>query len=71
MEKARERVSQATGILQEVAGGTLLLLRAEDLEWAARFLVTINLPFVVINPPELRTELRRLAQSIIDMTDTT
>jgi predicted DNA-binding transcriptional regulator YafY len=69
LSDAKNRVSRATGILEEVEGGVLLRLGAEDLKWAARFLVGLNCPLVVLHPPELRDELRQLAHSILEMSE--
>jgi predicted DNA-binding transcriptional regulator YafY len=36
-----------------------------DLDWIARFLAGIGLPFEVVEPPELRDELRRLGERLV------
>lgn len=66
---AQRRVSRAMGVVEEVEGGVLLRLGAEDLGWAAHFLVGLNCPMVILRPPELRDELRRLAHSILQIAD--
>lgn len=67
LQDAQTRISTATGILTEVEGGVLLRMRADDLEWIARFLVSLNCPLAVLHPPELREELQKLAQFIFEM----
>ncbi len=69
LQDAQKRVSRAMGILEEVEGGVLLRLGAESLEWAAHFLVSLHCPLSIIRPPELRAELRKLAQSIVEMAE--
>lgn len=46
-------------------GGTLLQARYDDLDDMARYLLGVNLPFVVREPPELRDALRRLGERIL------
>ncbi len=69
LEDAKMRVSRDTGLLEEVEGGVLLRMWAEGLDWAARFLVRLGCPLSVIGPPELRDELRRLAESILELAE--
>lgn len=64
-ETARQRVARATGHLEADADGVLLRMRAESLAWAARFLVSLDCDFNVLQPPELRDELRRLGEELL------
>jgi predicted DNA-binding transcriptional regulator YafY len=58
---AQARVSPTDGTVEEVEGGTLLRFGADDLEWASSYLVRLECDFVVLQPPELRTSMRRMA----------
>jgi predicted DNA-binding transcriptional regulator YafY len=62
--RVRERIPASLGTLQETAGGVLLEWPIDELSYAARYLVTRNLPFVVQEPAELRTALRELAEEV-------
>jgi predicted DNA-binding transcriptional regulator YafY len=66
---AQQQISRAMGILEETEDGVLLRMRAQSLGWAARLLVSLDCPFVVLRPPELRDELRRLAHFILTMSN--
>jgi predicted DNA-binding transcriptional regulator YafY len=69
LKNAQSRVSRAMGVLEEVEDGVLLRLGADNLEWAAHFLVGLHCPMVILHPPELRDELRKVAQSILEIAD--
>jgi predicted DNA-binding transcriptional regulator YafY len=71
LQEAQRLISQATGLLEEVEGGVVLRMGAEDLGWAARFLVNLNCAFTVIRPAELRDELHRLAQLVSKLAENT
>ncbi len=64
LEEARHRVPPTLATLDPAPGGVLFRCAVEDLEWIARALVGLGCPFVVREPAELRTELRRLAARI-------
>ncbi len=71
-EDARSRVPPDAAILEQVNDGVMFHTHTGGLDWMARFLVSLGCPLKVLNPPELRVELRRLAESIFDMaTDST
>ena len=59
---AQARVSPTDGTVEEVDGKTLLKFGADDVEWASSYLVRLECDFVVLQPPELRTEMRRMAE---------
>jgi predicted DNA-binding transcriptional regulator YafY len=69
MEEARTRVPPATGLLEEADGGVMLRSWADGLEWMAHFLIGLRCPLVVLRPPELRDQLRSVAQRIVEMAD--
>jgi predicted DNA-binding transcriptional regulator YafY len=68
---ARDRVSPTVATLEETAGGVLFRCAAQDLGWIARLLVSLDCPLVVRDPPELRDELRRLADRVAALADAT
>ena len=70
-EDATRRVPRTVAVLEPAADGVLLRCRVEDLNWAARVLVGLGCPFVVLEPPELRDELRRLASFLVAQVDET
>jgi predicted DNA-binding transcriptional regulator YafY len=64
VDEARHRVSPIDGTLRAVADGTLLRFGADDLDWAAGYLAHLECDFVVVNPPELRAALSRMAKRL-------
>jgi predicted DNA-binding transcriptional regulator YafY len=64
LEEARRLVPEVVGSLEPAAGGVHLRIRAEHLDGAARYLATLPCRFTVVAPPELRQELRRLADRL-------
>jgi predicted DNA-binding transcriptional regulator YafY len=69
LESARDRVPGDVGIIEPHPDGAFLRSYANSLEWMARFLVSLNCPLVVLQPPELRTALSDLAHSILKMAE--
>jgi predicted DNA-binding transcriptional regulator YafY len=61
---ARERVAPTIGTLEERPDGVLVRFGADDLDWAARYLVGLECRFAVRGPPELRERLRDLSAAI-------
>ncbi|HEY6782789.1 MAG TPA: YafY family protein [Candidatus Dormibacteraeota bacterium] len=61
LDVARSRVSPTDGTLEASDAGTLLRFSADDLDWAASFLASLECDLVVVNPPELRASLRAMA----------
>jgi predicted DNA-binding transcriptional regulator YafY len=64
LEEARRRISPAVGTLEPTAGGVLLRLGADELDWAARFLADLGCDFTVVSPPELRAAVLRLSERL-------
>ncbi len=58
---ARARVSPTDGTVEAVDDGTLLRFGADTLEWAAGYLVRLECDLVVLQPPELRGAMRKMA----------
>ncbi len=67
LEDVQKRLPRDLALLEAVEGGVLLRTRADDLAWAARFLVRLDCPLTVLNPPQLREEMLKLADSIREM----
>jgi predicted DNA-binding transcriptional regulator YafY len=64
IDDARERVPPSMAVLEPEPEGVALRCHVENLDWVARFLVGIGVPFVVRRPVELRAALSRLAGEI-------
>ena len=64
VEEARRLVPPHTATLEPREDGVLLCFYVDSLDWIARVLVGLGLPFVVREPPELREALHRLADQI-------
>src|SRR5690606_6589613 len=65
---ARSLVPAHVGTLEETPDGVLLRTQADDLGVAARHLAMLGCRFVIIKPPELRDEVRRLAEGLLELT---
>jgi predicted DNA-binding transcriptional regulator YafY len=63
----QQKISTLYGTLTPTPNGVLLQDQYDDLEGMARYLMALNLPFVVHQPPELRDVLRRLGERMIQM----
>jgi predicted DNA-binding transcriptional regulator YafY len=61
LEEAQGRVSPTDGTVEASEDGTLLRLAADSVEWAAGYLVRLECDFVVLQPPELRVAMRKMA----------
>jgi predicted DNA-binding transcriptional regulator YafY len=59
-ELARELVSPAVGTISDEEASCTLSLETDDLDWAARYLVYLNVDFDVLAPAELATALHDL-----------
>lgn len=64
LDKVQQQVPPALAILEQVPDGVIFRCYVESLTWVAHVLVNLYCPFVVRQPPELRDELRRLAERI-------
>ena len=69
MAEARKMVSSSVAILEQEEHGVALHTYVADLDWIAHEVAGLRCPFVVRNPPELRDELRKLAQNIVSMAE--
>ena len=66
LRQARSRVPPTVGTLEQRPEGVLLRFGADELEWAARYLVGLGCRFTVCRPPELRQALHRLASELAE-----
>jgi predicted DNA-binding transcriptional regulator YafY len=64
LDVARRRVPPGAALLDGTPDGVRLRLGVDEVDWAARYLVSLDLPFRVVAPPALRDALRRLAREI-------
>jgi predicted DNA-binding transcriptional regulator YafY len=67
LEEARQRVPPVIATLEQAPDGVLMQCSVGNLEWITHFLVGLDCSFVVRHPPELRDELRKLADKIVQM----
>jgi len=65
MSTVQQRIPAIYGTLTPTPSGVLLQEQYDDVEGMARYLMALNLPFVIHNPPELREALLRLGERMI------
>jgi predicted DNA-binding transcriptional regulator YafY len=63
-DAVQARVPPTTGLLEVDGEATILVTGADDLDYLAGHLIWLGLPFEVLDPPELRDHLHRLAQTM-------
>jgi predicted DNA-binding transcriptional regulator YafY len=63
----QQKISTLYGTLTPTPTGVLLQEQFDDLETMARYLMAVNLPFIVHQPPELRETLLRLGERMIQI----
>lgn len=61
LTEAQARVSPTDGTVEAHHDGTLLRFGADNLEWASSYLVRLECDLVVLQPPELRVAMRKMA----------
>jgi predicted DNA-binding transcriptional regulator YafY len=64
MYTVQQKIPTSYGRLSATPGGVLFQTHTENLESQARYLISLNLPFVIQHPPELREALLRLAEQV-------
>jgi predicted DNA-binding transcriptional regulator YafY len=68
LAKAQQMISPAVAILEETSQGVMMRCSVGHLHWlAADYLIHLDCPVIVLQPPELREELHRLAVRIEEM----
>jgi len=63
----QQRISTVYGTLTATPTGVLLQEQYDDIEGMARYLMSLNLPFIVHQPPELRAALQRLGERMLQI----
>jgi predicted DNA-binding transcriptional regulator YafY len=64
LHRVREKIPASFGEFSETATGTLFSTEHGDVTDVAHFIVSLKIPFVAHEPPELKAELLRLAEQI-------
>jgi predicted DNA-binding transcriptional regulator YafY len=67
LSTVQQKIPASYGSLTATTAGALLRSEYDDLDDMARYLMVLNLPFVVHQPPELREALLRLAERMVKM----
>ena len=62
VERLRQKIPAGYGTLTPTATGVLFESQHGDLASTARYLTSLNVPFVIHHPPELRAEPRQMAE---------
>ena len=63
----QQKIPASYGSLTATPTGALFQYQYDDIESQARYLMSLNLPFVIHHPPELREALRRLAEEMVQI----
>jgi predicted DNA-binding transcriptional regulator YafY len=59
--EAQRRIPPGNAVLEQTPSGVVVSTQVNRLDWLARALMTLECPFVIRRPPELRAALRQLA----------
>ena len=70
MATVQQKIPTTYGTLTPTPTGVLLQDQYDDVEGMARYLMTLNLPFVIHNPPALCEALLRLGERMIQIATT-
>ncbi|MCI0544968.1 MAG: YafY family transcriptional regulator [Actinobacteria bacterium] len=66
LEVAARHVPRTVGTLESIDdGSSRLVIGADELDWLARFLLNLGLPFNVVEPEELRSELATVGRTLV------
>ena len=66
----QQKIPVLYGTLTPTPTGVLLQERYDDVEGMARYLMALDLPFVIHQPPELREALLRLGERLVQIATT-
>ncbi len=66
----QQKIPTSYGRLSVTQTGVLFQCRYDDLINIARYLMALNLPFVIHEPPQLREALLHLAQEMVQIAET-
>src|SRR5262245_62172225 len=69
LEEAQRRIPPGSALLEQAEGGVLLRVHSDRLDWLACMLLTLEFPFVVRRPLELREALRQIATRAAALAD--
>jgi len=64
LQTVRQKIPASYGSLTVTPDGVMFQCQTDDLLYMARYLMALNLPFVVQQPPELRDAFRQLAEQM-------
>src|SRR5438874_12738993 len=67
LSAVQPKIPTLYGTLTETPTGVLLQEQYDDVDSMARYLMALNLPFIIHNPPELREALRRLGERMVQL----
>ena len=67
LEHAQQIIPTVMGTLEEAPDGVIFRRSTAQLQWTAHFLLTLDVPASVIQPPALRDMLRDMAASALHM----
>lgn len=63
-DAARSHIPSSIATIDPESDGCTLRIGTDDLDWLARYLLTLPFSFEVVAPDDLRTSVRRLARTI-------
>jgi predicted DNA-binding transcriptional regulator YafY len=69
LSEAQQMISPALAVLEKVDQGVIMRCFVGDLAWLVHLLSGLECPFIVLQPPELRDELRTQASRLIKFAD--
>lgn len=67
LEHARQLIAAEAGILEETEDGVIFRRAAPEIDWIAHFLLWLDIPIVVLEPPELREKLRQIGEKALNL----
>jgi predicted DNA-binding transcriptional regulator YafY len=67
LSTVQQKIPTSYGTLKSTVTGVLFQENYRDIAGMARYLMSLNLPFVIHNPPELRDELRKLGEQMLQI----
>src|SRR5437764_336809 len=67
LSAVQQKIPTLYGTLTETPTGVLLQEQYDDVDSMARYLMALNLPFIIHHPPELREALLRLGERMVQI----
>ena len=71
LEQAQQVLWSPRMTLVECSQGVLLRSNTDPLNWVARFLIGLDMPFTVIRPVALGDKVRQIATNVLQMMNET